>query len=213
MNIWFDYEDLKRAIGNWTLPDTPYYYNTRRWNNRIRNEHNPEKEEEEQQNPKVNNKKNMKKKKNSRQQSTSSRPSSQHRGYNSEYEEDRRQDYRREGQHSYYKDQDYKDYNDYNWERENSRALRDHYAEPNQPRSFGAGRRSELAPYGRDEPRDPGYQGTGARPHPQRDHRRDSSRGRSRERRYSDRSSSRERKGNYGANRARRLGYGKSGRS
>merc|ERR1711874_406088 len=94
MNIWFDYEELKRALVNWPLPDTPYYYNTRRWNNRIRNEFNPEKEEG-QQIPKVTNKKNvMKKKKNNRQQSTSSRPPSQHRGYSSEYEEDRRQQYR-----------------------------------------------------------------------------------------------------------------------
>ena len=39
MNIWFDYEELKRALGNWTLPDTPYYYNTRRWKNKIRKKH------------------------------------------------------------------------------------------------------------------------------------------------------------------------------
>ena len=185
-------------------------------------EYNPEKEEG-QQIPKINSKKNMTwKKKDTKKQDTSSRPTSQQRRYSSDYEEDRRQDrrqeYKREDQHSYYKDQDY-------WERENSKELRDMYEEPGY-RRLGSGRGSVSYDDPREDPKDPGYHGSGTRPRPQREQRRDtsrssyrgehrdSSRGRSRDRKYSDRSSSREggRRGNYGADRARRQGYGKNGR-
>ena len=220
MNIWFKFEELNNAYENWILPDPPYYYNTQRWNSKMRVEYNTEKEEETQQIPKINKKNMTWKKKENKKQNTSSGPTSQQERHSLDYEEDRRQDrrqeYRREDQHSYYKDQDY-------WERSNRKELSNMYDDPDN-RRLGSGRGSVSYDDPREDPRDPGYHSSGSRPRPQREQRRDtsrdryrdeyrdSSRDRNRNRRYSDRSNSRERGRNYGAERARRSGYGNSGR-
>ena len=39
MNIWFDYEALEKAISSWIFPETPYYFNTKKWNAKMRKEH------------------------------------------------------------------------------------------------------------------------------------------------------------------------------
>ena len=39
MKIWFDYEEVVIALGTWTLPDVPYYYNNRKFNKKLRKEH------------------------------------------------------------------------------------------------------------------------------------------------------------------------------
>ena len=44
LNTWFHFEDVKKALGPWVLPETPYWYNNKRWIRKLRNEHVPKKE-------------------------------------------------------------------------------------------------------------------------------------------------------------------------
>ena len=39
MNIWFDLEEVKIARGTWIFPETPYFYNSKKWNSKLRREH------------------------------------------------------------------------------------------------------------------------------------------------------------------------------
>ena len=44
MNTWYHFDDIKKALGTWVIPEVPYWYNNKKWNNRLRNEHVPKKE-------------------------------------------------------------------------------------------------------------------------------------------------------------------------
>ena len=138
MNIWYNFEDVKNALGTWTLPEIPFWYNNKKWNNRLRNEHIPKKEENTYSNTSSNIQRNMKKKKGAprQHQNGPTRTLNQNRNY----DQDRGYEYRREDsdQHLQYDQDDYHYQSDYNWKWEKGRALRDHYAEPNQPRFYEA---------------------------------------------------------------------------
>ena len=44
LNTWFHFEDVKKALGPWVLPETPYWYNNKKWISKLRKEHVPKKE-------------------------------------------------------------------------------------------------------------------------------------------------------------------------
>ena len=52
MKIWFNYEEVMQALGTWVIPEVPYWYNNKKWNNKLRKEHekkdNSEKSDNEQ---------------------------------------------------------------------------------------------------------------------------------------------------------------------
>ena len=39
MQIWFDLDKVKAARGSWIFPEIPYFYNSRKWKNKLRREH------------------------------------------------------------------------------------------------------------------------------------------------------------------------------
>ena len=39
LKVWFDFEAVKAALGSWTFPDVPYYYNNKKWIPKMRKEH------------------------------------------------------------------------------------------------------------------------------------------------------------------------------
>ena len=39
MKIWYDYEELKNDLETWIFPEVPYFYNNKKWNNKMRKEH------------------------------------------------------------------------------------------------------------------------------------------------------------------------------
>ena len=39
MTIWYDFEAMETALGSWTFPDVPYFYNNNKWNGKMRKEH------------------------------------------------------------------------------------------------------------------------------------------------------------------------------
>ena len=39
MKIWFSYDDVLKALGTWVTPEVPYWYNKKKWNNKMRKEH------------------------------------------------------------------------------------------------------------------------------------------------------------------------------
>ena len=39
MKTWYSFDEVKKALGAWVTPEVPFWYNNRKWNNRLRNEH------------------------------------------------------------------------------------------------------------------------------------------------------------------------------
>ena len=200
LNIWFKFDEVMDVYEKWEIPTLPFYYNTKKWVPRMRNEYIPEMTDDNKKAPKYDNGKYSYRKNDSRNPSKSRRN-------NPDKDDEDRQDRRQEQR--YYKDEDY-------WVRSNKEILDEKYDDP-QHRRVGTGRGS--VPH--DDPREHDYHNTGARPRPQRrrrdsprrysDEYRDYSRDRNRDRRYSDRSSSRER-GNSEKDRDRKSSYGNKGR-
>ena len=44
LKTWFHFEDIKNYLGNWVLPEVPYWYNNQIFVDRLRKEHEPKKE-------------------------------------------------------------------------------------------------------------------------------------------------------------------------
>ena len=228
LNIWFDVEEMREAFDNWVLPDLPYYYNTRRWDGKLRKEYLEKEEEEKKQMPKIESKK--------------THPARQN---NADQEDRRRKDNRQ--------DDDYWDRNNQQalreiWGESGQRRWSPSYgrgstppdSSRDEPRDSRDTREPREPRDSRDEPKEPrepresrdsrdsrdsDHYESGARPRPQREKRRrdnlrgryreeyrDSSWDRNRDRRYVDRSNSRERRDDRGVDRDRRPSYGRRGR-
>ena len=39
MKTWYSFDEVKKVLGVWVIPEVPFWYNNRKWNNRLRNEH------------------------------------------------------------------------------------------------------------------------------------------------------------------------------
>ena len=37
LTVWFDYKALLKGLEEWVLPETPYWWNNRKWKNVLRN--------------------------------------------------------------------------------------------------------------------------------------------------------------------------------
>ena len=44
MKTWYNFDEVKKALGTWIIPQVPFWYNNKKWNNRLRNEHTTKKE-------------------------------------------------------------------------------------------------------------------------------------------------------------------------
>ena len=185
MKIWFSYDEVMKALGTWVTPEVPYWYNTKKWNNRMRNEHvkkdNSEKSDNDQ----------KKKREDPRK------------GHKHQY---RSNDPRRgEPELNYYPEEYYhRESHSYSHDPRFHSDFDEDYDIP----LSGVGRTSGPSyPPRRERNTNPGYDQRG------RSTSRDDYDARHREGRYEDRSHSRERRRGTGAARAKKFGYGKSGRS
>ena len=233
LNIWFEEDEMKEAFDNWVIPELPYYYNTRKFDGKLRKEY-LEKEkdnDEKKQIPKIDKK--------------IPHPARQSNG---EQEDRRRKDKQDDDYWDRSNEQGLKEIwgnpelerwsptygrgstlheaRDQRGPRDTRevRGPRDEERDPRDPRGPREHRDSRESRDSRDS-RDSDYYETGARPRPQREkRRRDNSRGRYREeyrdsswdnnkdRRYADRSNSRERRDGRDADRDSRPSYGRRGR-
>ena len=155
MHIWFRCEDMMACLSNWCFPDPSYYYNTHFYTGRLRTEY--EKEEE---------------KAKKATEKSKSKPEPRNR-YNPKFDDKRRYDNRNERRQDQSREEQSKD--KYYWERMNQEGLSNMYDDP-QGRSMGCGRGAipKDSRNSEDEYKRP-------RPLPQRERRRESSRGRYRD--------------------------------
>ena len=224
LHIWFDEEEMKEAFDNWVIPELPYYYNTRKYDGKLRKEYQGKEEEEKKQTQKTEYKKPHPARQSNADQEDRNRKDRQ----DDDYWDRINQQALREMWGDTEKDR---------WTPPYGRGSTPHGSSGNDPRDprDQRGSRDTRGPRGsRDEPRDPrdsmdsrdsdNYE-AGARSHPQREKRkrdnsrdryrqeyRDSSWDRNRDRRHADRSNSRERKDDRDADRDRRPSYGRRGR-
>ena len=191
MKIWFHYDEILQALGTWVIPEVPYWYNNKKWNSKLRKEH--EKINNSGKSDKEQNKNNEQYKK---REDPRKGQKQQHKGYDPR---------RPESANDYYPEEyHHRERHPYS---QNPRHYSDWEEDYNEIPYSGVGRTAGPSyPTRREREPKPGYYRG-----------RSKSRGdyetRHREGRYEDRSQSRERRRGDGADRAKKLYYGNSGRS
>ena len=185
MKIWFHYDEVVQALGTWVFPEVPYWYNNKKWNSKLRKEH-----EKIDNNGKSDNEQNKKREDPRKGQKQ------KYKGYDTRKGES--EDYYHEGYH-------HRERRPYS---QNPRQYSDWEEDYDEIPHSGVGRTAGPSyPTRRERESNPGYE------YRRRSKSRTDYETRHREGRYEDRSQSRERRRGNGAVRAKKHFYGGSGRS